>query len=704
MKRKLLRLMALWMALAILLTGCSGPESSDESDIPEALPSQQMAVPQTTATPVEQTGVGYIVEETEMKNQTLVYSQLVVAEKSVWLVTADSSGVCTMKPVCGGGDVTISDLDGVIMGGCGTDDGFWLCMRADTAACQLLLISGGAAEKTVDFTLDSGYIISLAVDGNGYFYLLNDNKVLVYNETGKMVSSLSLPDGSTGMRLCRLGNGQVVLSTAEANGSYGVRLLNTESIGSSITDGTSRFSAYAGWGNTVLLSGGGNLYAMDVETREMEVLLNWVDSNVDPGMMMDCIAVSPETIYYSSGYQETGYQLGMLRQVPATELPERELLFVGSYADEVYTRQLTTLAVAYNRSQKEFGIHLVDYTLYADGETRLVEDAEELDMILAGQQIMEQIELTELGRQLFDEELNSNTLLAGVLGAVTEENGDVKKLPLSFTVKTMVGNCDVLGETPGWTPEEFAEIAADHPEAAVLQFCNAYDTLSALLEGGNYVNDVTPFLRICKNIPVEDDALNQLAGNQVSADEGLLSGNLLLETVELNDFMDWKELSVRLGEKLVCKGYPVQEGTGALLCFSVFLGIPAQSQMSETAWTFLKTVVKESREYLMEQGCGFPVLEADFMEMGTEAAQKVRYEDESGEIVEENPLLWINGIPVEVTPFTEEELSGVFLCVDGCSGIAGCDPELLSGSRAALKQVIEEDIDPAEAAALMKLS
>lgn len=75
-----------------------------------------------------------------------------------------------------------------------------------------------------------------------------------------------------------------------------------------------RFLSYGGY--QALLSGGGNLYAMDPETNQMEVLLNWVDSGVDPGILADCIGGSQERIWYLTS-SEAGMVLGVLQRTAA---------------------------------------------------------------------------------------------------------------------------------------------------------------------------------------------------------------------------------------------------------------------------------------------------------------------------------------------------------------------------------------------------
>ena len=84
-----------------------------------------------------------------------------------------------------------------------------------------------------------------------------------------------------------------------------------------------------------------------------------VDSGVDSSILADCIAGSPDTVWYVTS-DETGMQLGSLRRVAASELPQRETVNVGigGSLDAALAGRITAMAVQYNRSQQERSVHL----------------------------------------------------------------------------------------------------------------------------------------------------------------------------------------------------------------------------------------------------------------------------------------------------------------------------------------------------------
>ena len=696
-KLKFRRGCALATALCMLLTGCSlGAGSSEEKAASSvAAPSNAPAVeaPQTTASPVEQTGFGYEASGAMQVIDGAIFEKLVLLGEKPWLVTQQEDGGLSLENLDSGSSVQ-PEMNGTVLAACGGEEGIWCCVEQDGSMTFRQYDSQGVNASSVELSLNGAYPSDLAVDGNGYFYVLSSDQVLVYSGNGKNVSSLTLPTGSVGMRLASLSDGQVVLTSSESGKGNAVRLLTTESIGKTLTDDSSKFLSYSGYG--ALLSGGGNLYVMDTENNQMTTLLNWVDSGVDSGILADCIAADENTVWYVTS-DESGMHLGSLLRVAASELPQRETVNVGigGSVDVALTGRITALAVDYNKTQEDRSIHLVDYSLYADGDQRLAQDAGDLDLVIGDETVMDAANLLDL-TTLYDDQVGTGTILTGVQNATRSD-----RLPLSFLIETLYGSDTLVGSDEGWTPETFADTVKAHTDLAILKMCNSYDALSVLLRGYAGSNDgMASLLEACSTIPVEDQALYALDANSSTDDEAtcVKNGTLLLGQAELKDFMDLRQLSAQVGDSLVYKGYPAENGNGTMLKFTAYLGIAQDSGHTDAAWDFLKQIVMNSSDFLGAQGLGFPVLEQDFMTMAESAAQKVTFQNESGEIEEQDPTIWVNGVAMSVSPFTDTEIQELLTWINGGSGAYGCSEQRISTGSQALKNVIENGTDAAKAA------
>lgn len=699
--------LALTLTLSLLLGACgdktqsSIPDSAFGTQAPQTTAAAAQ-VPQTTASPAEQTGFGY-----EMTLETLgldvQVTGLIPLGDTIYVTAWRDMDTMELYTLAGE-QIDLPEAEGGIRAIAWDSKKFWLL----TGAGAMVPVNPDGTQAGDPVTLEGAGNFDdekAAVDGDGNFYLLSGANILVYNAAGKQLSEL--PYQGIILDLTRLDNGQVLINRRTDSGYYEseakslISLVNTESIGASLTD-SGAYRVYSGWEGKALLSGGGNLYTLDPETGEMETLLGWVDSGVDPGTITALAALGPEQIETVIWPQGEETQRVTLTQVPASELEEKTVITVGlgdlgaldmiDSQDTELRDAITAQAVAFNRESADCRIRLVDYSIYEDGDARLQEDLQDLDLVITREAALEG--MTDLSA-LFDEELNLDAMVSGV-PEVLEAEG-ITSLPLYFTVKTLVGTKTTLGEGEGWTPAEFLETVKSHPDTAVLQFCNAYDTLDALLAAaGGAVEDYGSLLEAASLVPVDDGAIYDLAGNGAGSAYGYLKdGSLLLLETELCQFTDLLTLRASVGEDLVLKGYPTDRGNGAALELPLRLAIPAGSQHKDEAWTFLKEILTGSGEILSQMGVGFPVLETDFAALSQEAMDSVTYEDASGNEV---TTVWVDGEAVEAEPLTQADIDGFRVYCAGSSGTAAGSDSLRDSARSALRRVLEEGAEPQSAA------
>lgn len=713
MKRKnITRLIAVALSLLLLLTACGEPAGSShaeasagsaaETEKPAETRAPVVETPQTTLAPVEQTGFGYVAEVSQLSVENGTPERLLLTGGTMYLDVVDDTGSHSLRNL-DTMDKVDADLAGDVLAVCAAGDGFRYCVKKDSELELVSVSTDGTILETVSLAdSQNRYPLGLAVDGEGYAYLMLSGQVLVYNSTGKRVSELSLSAGEIASSIARTEQGQVVLNiwSIQEDGSRegSVVLLNTESIGASLTDKRIAYQAYSGLGGTVLLSGGGNLYTLDVEHETMEAILGWIDTAVNPDYVISVQPLSEDRLYFLSR-TENGTELGILKRVPASEIPERTTvsLGVGEISPELL-QLLHSRAAEFNQNSQDVRVRLVDYSVYSDGNARLTEDVADLDLVLGAPETLQRMELLTLD-SLMDEAVGENSLLPGMCSAIRTENS-IRWLPVYFTVKTLAGNRQLVGEQEGWTSEEFSAAVREHQELAVMRLSNCYDVLDALLSVADFDSDsMTSILEAAASIPVDDGAIYELEANGASnAAAALKDQTLLLEPVELRSFMELKALEKSVGEDLVLKGYPTLTGNGAYLHVPVAVGISAGSQYTNEAWQVLKVLLCGNDSFLSQEGLGFPVLQADFDAMAEEAMKKVSFRDDSGNLVEQNPVIWLDGEAVEVEPFTGSEIDSFQTYLEGCSGIAGRSADLKQAARDALKGILESGISPEEAA------
>lgn len=698
------RLLGLVLALGFILSGCgdktSAPSSAAQPEGPTA--TAAAVVPQTTQSPQEQTGYAYQPSWSDLVLDGVPERLFFVGDKLLLEVSQDDGSRSVYDPLAGS-PVTADGISGTVLTVAPGAEELWYCVETENGLelCSVPA-EGGSLQETVSLS-DSGklYPYTMAVDGDGSFYLLGAGWLRIYSRQGKQVSSFDLGD-EQGINLVRLSDGQVVLSTQKlgTSGVYqgAVKLLNTESIGATLTEASKTYRAYPGWQGTVLLSDGGSLYALDGETATMTAVLDWIDTDVNPEALASAAAQDAATIYVVSSTQ-SATRLGTLTQVPVSQDQEKTQVNVGyCVGDPELVSALNALTVAFNQSQEDFRIHLVNYRSYSDGAARLQEDAKDLDLILT-EQLDGMTDLADLS-QFFDDEVGASSFTDGLRQTLVAGES-VTGLPLYFTVDTLVGTGSVLGAQEGWTPAEFAQIVAQHPDAAVLQYSNAYDTLDTLLErDGNYITDYASMVTAVQKIPVEDSAIYALTANQQNQGIPCLKdGSLLLWQVNISNFSTWLGLQKALEGDMVLKGYPTESGNGGMLQYSPQqLAIPAASTHQGEAWTFLKAILSSQSMEQYQLANGFPVLETAYREAEQDAIQGLTYESSDGTSATTGGQVSLEGELYEVEPLTQAQADTFRSYLSGLCGTAGDTASLRERARSALKSVLESDADPAQAA------
>ena len=696
------RLLGLVLALGLVLSGCGDREGSSlpASTVQSENPSTTAAVvPQTTQSPREQTGYAYQAAWSDLELEGAPERLFFLGDTLLLEVSGEDGSRRVYDPLTGS-TLEADGLSGTVLTIAPGEGELWYCVEAEEGLIlSSLPAEGGSVRQTVSLADSQGlYPYTMAVDGDGSFYLLGWGWLRVYSSQGKALSTFDLGQ-EQGINLVRLSNGQVILSTQRLGGSSyqgAVKLLNTESIGATLTEASKTYRAYPGWQGTALLSDGGSLYALDGASSTMTAVLDWIDTDINPETLASVAARDAATIYVVSSTQ-SATRLGTLTQVPVSQTQERTVIHVGyCLGDPELTSALNALTVDFNQSQEDFRVHLVNYQSYSDGSARLLADAGDLDLILA-EEIGDSVELTDLST-LFDDQVGVSTLTDGLYQALTAQ-GSVTGLPLYFTLDTLVGTASTLGSQEGWTPAEFAQTVAQHPEAAVLQYSNAYDTLDTLLErDGSYMTDYASLLTAVQSIPVEDSDIYALAANQAQeALPCLKDGSLLLWQVNISDFSTWLGLQKALEGDMVLKGYPSESGNGGILQLSPQqLAIPAASAHPGEAWDFLKAIL--SSDFLSQYQGGFPVLEAAYTQAEQEAMAGLTYEASDGTSATTGGQVNLENGTYEVEPLTQAQADTFRSYLRGLCGIAGDTASLRQQAREALKSVLESGTDPAQAA------
>ena len=537
-------------------------------------------------------------------------------------------------------------------------------------------------------------LLAIAPDGSIAWSLDNDNYIN---------SIVTLPDGTVAVML---------------NGDRGSELrpldFEAKKLGTPYSIPDSVWSIFCGDAeHDFYFTSGMYLYGFRLGEEEPERILNWMSCDIN-GDSVDgnTLNVAPDGSITGVTYDYTGgevkSQIFTLTKVPADSLPKKTVLTVAQL--EYYPDyQLSNRMVRFNRSHDDVRLEYKDYTEYntpddmTAGMTKFMTEvmAGTLPDILPTSQLpYKQLASKGLLEDLYpyidaDKDLSREDFFPNLLQAL-DVNGSLYQIVPGFSVETLVGAASIVGDTPGWTYDEFNEALARMPEGCTPldPYITRDQVLSALLyadmdsfvdwSSGQVSFDSDSFkqlLSFAKQFPAEynweehdtsessQDLIRQ--GRQMLAQTYLYS----LESVMWND--------VNFGGKSTYIGWPTSDGVGSIMRFDNGFAISKNCIQKEAAWEFLRSMLTEEGQkdiYMIPANRKvFDQQLKDFTTVNYRKDANGNFVlDENGEKIPESRALWTddNGEEHNIYALSQEQADDVMQIIETCTKIANYDTSI----------------------------
>ncbi|MCR5720427.1 MAG: hypothetical protein K6F84_07665 [Lachnospiraceae bacterium] len=242
-------------------------------------------------------------------------------------------------------------------------------------------------------------------------------------------------------------------------------------------------------------------------------------------------------------------------------------------------------------------------------------------------------------------------------------NGKQLAIPKTFSVETMAGKKDIIGDVDHLSFEDVEALVDKYPDCEIIDYMDQATMLQLFLYFNldkfidystgecNFDNDeFKSVLKFAARFPEEYDY-----DSRDSSASKLANGTSLMEMAYLMDFRSMQEVMAHFGtEDVAFVGYPTFDGScGTFLTTNDALGICENSDSKEGAWEFLKFYLgykDESSSY------GFSSFKDEFEKAAKEACEHEYVKDENGELVLDE-----NGEPI----IAEDESYGGVSYEDG---------------------------------------
>lgn len=369
----------------------------------------------------------------------------------------------------------------------------------------------------------------------------------------------------------------------------------------------------------------GQLYGYNLGDEEGQPLFSWTGCNVNNNFIQLSKSTEDGRILGLTGqWDESGgrmdYEYFSISQVPYSSLPQKSVLTMAVlYLD--YNTQ--NAVIDFNRSHDNVRIEIKDYSQYNNekdwsaGLTKLTTE------IMAGNMpdiisVSEQIPYRQLAAKGLLEDLypymeaegsfNKEDFFPNVLSAL-EVDGKLYAACAGFAVQTVAGASSVVGDTPGWTYDDYYAALATMPEG-----CEGFDigfdqetmlTVSLALDMTDFVDwgsgtcnfdsqDFIDMLEFANQFPSKSYYENYEYSADDSAASRIAQGKqmLTMATFTSTDFILY-DFDKMFGGSSTCIGFPTNSGVGNIMAMGESYAMSSSCKDKDAAWQFLRTFLTE---------------------------------------------------------------------------------------------------------------
>ena len=510
----------------------------------------------------------------------------------------------------------------------------------------------------VDYDNPEGYLeaYNARMDSDGNMVFTSDGALYAYGPDGSLAyhiemdtwvdSLIVLPDG----RLCAAYWGDRGMALRPADPA-------TRSLGTEIALPNQAYNLLPGNSEYDLFySNGSSLMGYKIDTEESEKILTWLDCDLN-GDRISGLHVNEDGsilgVYNTFSETASTSELVRLTKVPANTLPQKETITMAG----LYFYEMRDKIIDFNRHSDTVRIQLTDYSEFNDvengdydiGRTKLLTEimaGNMPDILSLSEMPYSQLAAKGLLEDLYpyldaDPELNRDDFFPSILKAM-EVDGKLCQVSSGFQIATLIGASSVVGDTPGWNYQQFAEALATMPEGCdpLEQYVTRSDILSTLLylDLDEYVDwstgkcnfdspDFVELLNFVAQFRESYDWEHYEYSEEDNTQNRIASGRQMLAQIGIYDFTDLQYNEMYFNGPITYIGYPTTHGVGHVLTLSSGLAMSSACKNKEAAWSFLREIMTE--EY-QESTWGLPI-NLDAYNTKLEKAMTPEYErDENG--------------------------------------------------------------------------
>lgn len=508
------------------------------------------------------------------------------------------------------------------------------------------------------------YIDSLAEADDGSILISSGNTIFIINDHGDILGTMSKNSVDTRMSgLVKSGDGRIFAMYSVLNAetrSSDVRLAEINVSGQSF----SGEYPLTEWGTVLngtrqydlLINRDAGLFGYNIETGETEMIVNWIKSGIDiSDLDTDMgITILPDRRVFCITKDHSSYNMAinLLSEIPPEEVPDKGIVKLYTLnLDGDVRRQITE----FNKNSAGYEIEMTDFLAHGtDFDSALTRMNNEMTagnipdiLVIRGAIPVDSYISKGLLADMYefmdrDEEFDRSDYLQNVFGAYERDGKLFEAAPL-FDISTVAAKTSKVGETGGWTMDEFIEFANVNSNGSsgrgifdsvsstkrnMLSVFISYNLCSYMdMKSGECSFDGEDFIKLlefCNRFPKESGISKADDDYSDEIGSGYRNDKILLSDVIVNNFSAIKVLEQgQFGESVTFKGYPSENSNGSALSSPFTLAITLKAANPDGAWEFVKYFYSDKFQdiYSTKDSYYFPV-KISSLDKQAEAAKK----------------------------------------------------------------------------------
>ncbi len=478
---------------------------------------------------------------------------------------------------------------------------------------------------------------SMEIGNDGCFYFNIDNEVIVYDENGKLLLTITDKNGWRTRRLNKLYDGRIIVDSFSSDKPIGMTLafreleVKSKGLGQEWKyDFDFSGTFFYGNGNNeydLLLCTKDTVYGYNIFTGIQTELIKWSEHGIDNSNMnmFKHVIVSSENVYgikYNQNKPESLMDGSInIYKLSKTNLLDKNNINKTINLSTLYlTDSMRDIITEFNNNKSNYKIEVKTYTTegnnasYSDSIDRFnsdiisgnIPDFIILDECMPIKSYIQKGLFIDLYKHIdIDPEIDRKDYLPNILKAF-ESDGKLYTCFTSFSIGTLIGKTSDVGNTPGWTWSDFNKLLSSKPKNtipiadnyipftkqrflgfALLTKINEYidyDSASCSFEN----DDFKDLLKLADNYPSETiEIINPSAYKD---------GNPLLMYTNVSLYDNLKSYEViNFGEEITFIGFPSngEESIGIVGYAYNQFAIPTNAKEANGAWEFAKYLLSD---------------------------------------------------------------------------------------------------------------